>query len=46
MRVGINGAFKVIGVVSFGIGCNEPGFPGVYARVASVRSWIKINSGL
>lgn len=31
----------LVGVVSFGLGCAKADFAGVYAKVSSVRSWIK-----
>lgn len=31
----------LIGVVSFGVGCAKADFPGIYARVSSVRKWIR-----
>lgn len=41
-----NGAAKLVGVVSWGLLCAVPEYPGVFGRVTSVRSWIKSISGV
>lgn len=40
------GTFVLAGVVSWGYGCGDAQYPGMYARVSSFASWIQQNTGI
>jgi secreted trypsin-like serine protease len=37
-----NDVWEVVGITSNGVGCAEPGYPGIYTRVAAYESWINV----
>lgn len=41
-----SGTWVQVGIVSYGYGCAFPGYPGIYARVSHVTSWVRSHTRL
>lgn len=44
MIEGPNERMMIVGIVSHGIGCGSPGYPGVYTRTTTFLDWIEKNT--
>ena len=43
LPLGAGNRFHLLGVVTWGHGCGEPGYPGVYTSVPQYMDWIMTN---
>lgn len=43
LKSGSDGRSYLVGIVSFGIDCAHPNFPGVYTKTANYLDWIRTN---
>ncbi|KAA0183899.1 hypothetical protein HAZT_HAZT004103 [Hyalella azteca] len=41
LMVNKDGAIEAIGIVSWGVGCADERYPGIYTKIYSYRTWIK-----
>lgn len=37
---------KLVGIVSWGEGCGNPNYPGVYTKISSIFNWLHLGLGV
>jgi len=40
-----NGGFLQVGIAGWGLGCAQPGYPGLYTSVTAVHAWVQATTG-